>query len=172
MKKSATVYWLLPSAPKRELFCEIIRILRRELAGPNFEPHLTLAVAQKGRLSPAKVLRQIRAQPVRLSIREIAFSAQFTKTLFVRFRSTPALGRLIHDLGDAAEARWKAPQDPHVSLLYKRLPRDAQREMARVIKLPFRAVTFDKIAAVRCSIPTKDATDVRAWRMIAKKSLR
>src|SRR5438270_12986969 len=97
MKKTATFYWLLPAKPQRDLFCAVIRILRRELGAPSFEPHVTLFAATNND-APAKVLRQFRSQPIRLSVRGVAHSAKLTKTLFVRFKPAPALRKLIRDL--------------------------------------------------------------------------
>jgi 2'-5' RNA ligase len=172
MKKTAIVYWLLPAKPERELFCSIIRILRKAFNAPNFEPHLTLFVTAKDRQQPSKVLRQIRSRPIRLRARGVAFSPKFTKTLYVRFKSSPALRKLNGKVGRAAKSSAKAPGDPHVSLLYKKLPRAAQKELAAVMRLPFRSVVFDSIAAVRLTLPVRTRGDVEKWKIVAKKSLR
>ena len=172
-KKTAIVYWLLPAKPQRDLFCEIVRILRKEFEAPNFEPHLTLFVTTKDRQSPAKVLQQIRSRPIRLNVRGVAFSPKFTKTLYVRFKPNPPLRKLVLDLGRAAKSRAKSPTDPHVSLLYKKTSRAAaQKELARVMRLPFRTALFDSIAAVQMTLPVRTRADVEAWRIVAKKSLR
>jgi hypothetical protein len=57
-------------------------------------------------------------------------------------------------------------------LLYKKLPRAAKRELAAVMKLPFRSVVFDSIAVVRCPSPSRTKADVEAWKILATKSLR
>src|SRR5919108_1637272 len=139
MKKSALVYELLPAKPERDLFCDVIRILRKEFRAPNFEPHLTLSVTTKDRVSPVKVLRQIRSRSIRLSVRGVAQSPKFTKTLFVRFKSSPQLRKLVSELGRAAGLSMKPPTDPHVSLLYKKMPAATKKELAKMIKLPFRS---------------------------------
>src|SRR5262245_28868973 len=113
MKKTATIYWLLPAKPERDLFCDVIRILRKEFGAPNFEPHLTLFVTTKDRQSPGKILRQIRSRPIRLKVRSVAHSPKFTKTLFVRFKSSPALRTLTTELGRATKSSAKSPSDPH-----------------------------------------------------------
>jgi 2'-5' RNA ligase len=172
MKKTAIVYWLLPAKPERDLFCEVVRILRKEFRGPNFEPHVTLFSTAKDGTSPKKVLKQISTGPIRLTTRDVGFSSEFTKTLFVRFKSSPALRKLAADFGRAAKSRTKGPSDPHVSLLYKKLPRSAKKELAAVMRLPFRTVVFDSIAAVRCASPSRTKADVQAWKILAKKSLR
>ena len=181
MKKTVIVYWLLPAKPERELFCEIVRILRKEFRGPNFEPHLTLFSTAKdrsaigrirrGEQSPNKVLKQISLRPIRLTASGVAFSSAFTRTLFVRLKSSPLLRKLVTDLGRAAKSPAKAPSDPHVSLLYKKLPRATKKELAAVMKLPFRTVVFDSIAAVRCVSPSRTAADVESWRILGKKTL-
>ena len=172
MKKVATVYWLLLAKPERDLFCEVVRILRKEFRAPNFEPHLTLFSASKDRESPKKILNQISIRPIRLTTRGVGFSPKFTKTLFVRFKSSDALRKLVGDLGRATKSRAKAPGDPHVSLLYKKLPRAAKKQLAAVMKLPFRSVVFDSIAAVRLTLPVRTGADVEKWKIIAKKLLR
>jgi len=172
MKKTATVYWLLPAKPERELFCNIIRILRKEFRAPNFEPHLTLFLNGKDTISPRKVLRKIRLRPVRLRARGVSFSQKFTKTLFVRFNSGPALRKLVTHVARVAKSRAKAPKDPHVSLLYRKMSRAAKKEMASVLQLPFRQVVFDTVVAVRLSLPVQTGTDVERWKIVARKSLR
>jgi 2'-5' RNA ligase len=171
-KKTATVYWAIPAKPERDLFCSIVRILRKQFRAPNFEPHLTLFSTTKDYHSPKKALRQIRSRPVRLAVRGVAFSPKFTKTLFVRFKPSPALRKLVADVARANKSRAKAPRDPHVSLLYKRMSRTVKKEMAAVLRLPFRTAVFDSIAAVRLTLPVCTGADVEKWKIVAKKSLR
>lgn len=170
-KKSITVYWLSPAEPERELFAEIIRILARQFDAPRFEPHVTLFAAPQDRQSASKTLRQISASPIRLKIRGISHSTKFTKTLFVRLSSSAALKRLIVDLAHVTKSRTKSLADPHVSLLYKRIPTAAKKMLTSTIKLPFHEVVFDSIKAVRCRVPVQARSDVKAWRVIATKSL-
>ena len=171
-KNSAIVYWLMPADPERELFCEIIRILNKQFEAPNFDPHLTVLVAKEDPESPADVLKQIKASPIRLAVQEIGFADEFTKTLFVRMKSSKLLEKLITDLGRAAKSGTETVHDPHVSLLYKKLATPVKKELASTIRLPFSEVTFDSIKAVRCDLPVESSADVEAWRVVATKSLR
>jgi len=171
MKKIAIVYWLLPAKPERDLFCEVIHILRKEFGAPNFEPHLTLFATTKDRQPPKRVLKQISSRRIRLSTGGVSFSSKFTKTLFVRFKSSPELRKLVGDVAGAARLRAKPPTDPHVSLIYKKTPQWVKKELAIAIKLPFRTVVFDSIAAVRLTLPVRTGADVRKWKIIARKSL-
>jgi len=177
MKKIATVYWLLPAKPERDLLCDVVRILRKEFRAPDFEPHVTLFStksqgSRKLSASPKQVLRQISTRPIRLTTRGVGFSSEFTKTLFLRFESSPALRKLATDFGRASKSRARTPNNPHLSLLYKKLPRATKKELATVMKLPFRSVVFDSIAIVRCASPSRTKADVEAWKILATKSLR
>ena len=170
-KRTAIVYWLLPARDKRELFCDIIRILYKEFDAPNFEPHLTVFAAKESGHSLKEVFEK-RFLPIRLRVRNVGFSSQFRKTVFIRFLPSVPLNNLMTDLAHATKSSPKPVRDPHLSLIYKNIPAATKRELARTIRLPFREVLFDSIAAVRCVSPTKTKADVEAWRMIAKKPLR
>lgn len=166
MKKPITICWLTPAKPYRGLFNELIRVLARELDAPKFEPHLTIGRVEH-RQSARALLRQIKAAPIRLRVRGTGFSRKFTKTVFVRFYRAKALENLIVNLG----ANRQSLRDPHMSLVYKRLPSRVKKELAATIKLPFREVVFDSIKAVRCISPTRTRHDVESWHMVATKRL-
>jgi hypothetical protein len=166
MKKRITIYWLIPARPERELFRELIRILSEQYRAAVFKPHLTLCHAS-GKESNRKLLRDVGIEPIRLRVRGISHSSKFTKTLFVQFRLSESLRKLVSQLGsDPAALR-----DPHVSLLYKHLPEKTRRELAATIRLPFQEVTFDTVRAMSCVSPTETQADVKSWRTILTKRL-
>jgi hypothetical protein len=47
-----------------------------------------------------------------------------------------------------------------------------KKELAAVIKLPFRAMLFDSVAAVRLTLPVRTSDDVEKWKIVARKPLR
>ena len=171
-KQTATAYWLLPAKPQRELLCEIVRILFKQFHAPNFEPHVTLLVTEKNGIKPGKVLQQISASPIRLRVSGTAFSSKFTKTLFLQFKSNPALKELVVNLARNTKTKRRSLPDPHVSLVYKDLPTPVKAALAAMIRLPFREIVFDSIQAVHLTLPVRNPADVEAWRVVAKKSLR
>jgi hypothetical protein len=171
MKRRVIAYWLIPATSERELFRKLIRILAREFDAPLFEPHLTLFATSENPTSPKKILQNIDARPIRLRIRGIAFSPKYTKTLFVRFAPSKSLENIVADVGDAVKAQVNVPRDPHVSLVYKKLPKRTKEELVSAMKFPLREVLFDSIKAVRSSSPTETAADVKAWRVVAARRL-
>ena len=171
-KSIAIVYWLIPTKPQRDFFSEAIRILSEQFNAPSFEPHLTIIVTPEIGLSPRKILKQIRTSPISLEVRGIGFSSKFTKTLFIRFTSNKSLAKLVVDLARETQSPAKSAHDPHVSLIYKKMPTSRKKELASTIQLPFSTVLFDSIKAVRCASPTRTRSDVEAWHVVTKKSLR
>jgi hypothetical protein len=171
-RKTAVVYWLTPAPPERELFGSIIRILAEELDAPLFEPHLSLFSSGDDHELAKKLLREVTAKRLSLAIRDVQFSGAFTKTLFVRFRSSTPLNRLVRAMQRRAGRRLRKIFEPHLSLCYKSLPAKSKRELVSAIKLPLRRVSFDSIKAVACARPTRTAHDVKTWQVISRRKLR
>ena len=171
MKRRVPIFWLIPARDAKELLADIIGILSGQLKAPAFEPHLTLFAARTSTQSAVSALHQIDFTPVRLNVHHVAFSAKFTKTLFVCFEPNQALRKLLAALARATDSRETSLRDPHVSLLYKKLPASVKKELASTIRLPFRKVTFDLLKVVSCKSPTQTASDVRGWRPLAAKRL-
>jgi len=170
-KSSRIAYWLVPTKPERELFCELIRILADELNAPCFEPHLTLCVTRENAQSACRRLERVGAKPVRLCIEGLDCSTRFTKTLFVRFRRNRALDHLHASLLATEKKSASILQDPHLSLLYKRMPTTAKRDLLSGIHLPLSEVAFDSIKVVHCVSPTVTRADIESWQVVATKSL-
>jgi hypothetical protein len=169
-KKMLVAYWLTLARPERDLFVEMIRILAAELGAVPFEPHLTICVVPNTKTA-RDVVRQISISPIRLRIKGVSVSSKFTKTLFVRFERNAALDKLDARLRRAGKVPKGVLRDPHVSLLYQRLPMSAKRQLASGIRLPFKEVLFDSIKAVRCNLPMETPADVKSWRTVATKKL-
>ena len=153
-KKILIAYWLTLARPERDLFGEIIRILAEELDAVPFEPHLSICVSSDT-AAARDVIKQMSSSRIRLRIKGVSFSDAFTKTLFVRFERNAALDDLNARMRRAAKVSKGILRDPHVSLLYKTMPRSAKKELATTIRLPFEEVTFDSIKAIRA---------VRRWK--------
>ena len=166
-KAQAIAYWLLPERAAREVFSREITKLARPLSAPLFEPHVTIFIAPESSRPALEVLRELEPVNIELTIHSIRFSEQFTKTLFVQFETNSTL----QHLGDAI---WKASGaqdcyliDPHLSLVYAKLPPETNQRLADKIRLPFREVCFTSICAMRCARPTTTAIEVEQWKLLA-----
>ncbi len=159
-ESAVTVLWLLPAGAAADYFRETIARLAGRYDAPVFAPHLTLG------LGSAKLIDDLRGKPLELVVTSLESSAEFTKTLFVRFQLSPALAQLRASLGMNA-----ADYDPHLSLLYHEMPLGEKRRLAASLQVPFSRVRFTVVQAVRCALPVAISADVAAWATIARKSL-
>ena len=173
-RQTVIAYWLIPSEPAHSFFQRIINDLARRLDAPVFEPHVTVHVGADQADAAAKALEKAASESelVRLTPLRIDQSDEFIKTLFVQFAMTAELGKINSVIRHAANDSSQYELKPHLSLLYKNLAAATRRELAASINVPFSAVTFNAIKAVRCVSPTQTGTDVEAWELIAARKLR
>jgi hypothetical protein len=171
--KTTLAFWLIPTEPAQRFFASTIADLAARYGAPVFEPHLTVYAARKGDENPVEILRRALdgCEPFRLSIGDIQWSDEFTKTVFVRFEASTRLSRLSRALQDVSGSRDEYVLDPHVSLIYKEMAQEAKVEVASSIRLPFNEVLFDCAKAVVCPTPIRSRTDVEAWRVVASRTL-
>jgi hypothetical protein len=173
MPHTAIAYWLMPAEPARCYFEKVIADLAAKHDAPVFKPHLTIYVGSNrpGAIEEILLRAAIDCEPIQLEVLEVRQSDEFTKTLFVQFGSNAKLQRLNETICEPSQTSSDYQLEPHLSLLYKKMPILARRELAGSIKLPFSTVVFDSIKAVRCVSPTCNRADVEAWRIIATKAL-
>jgi len=167
IRAHAIAYWLLPERAEREVFSREIRELAERFDGPLFEPHVTIFIAPENSRAPLEVLREVGPVDIELAIHSIRFSEQFAKTLFVQFERNSALQQLGDAIWKAERARNRYLIDPHLSLLYAKLPSKTKQRLADNIRLPFRKVGFTSICVMRCARPTTSAIEVEQWKLLA-----
>ena len=170
MDSYAIAYWSMPAGAARKFFERTIRELGMRFAAPLFEPHLTLFVAPEGSRAPREVLGEVPSPDLVLAAREIGWSEKFTETLFVRFERNQTLLDLIELIRKSSGGSERYQIDPHLSLIYKRLPAKTKRALAEEIQMPFSEVRFKGICAMHCKSPTKTVDDVRQWKLLATQN--
>jgi hypothetical protein len=166
-------YWLTSAEPARSHFASLIGDLAARFDAPVFEPHLTVYVAQPANENAGEVLERALAdcKPYRLSISGIDFSEEFTKTLFVQFENNDELAALNAKFRSASASQRHYELNPHLSLIYKTMPRETKEEIARSLSLPFSEVVFDGAKAVISPAKIESREDVEAWRVVATRQL-
>jgi putative hydrolase of the HAD superfamily len=166
-------YWLIPAEPARSFFQGVINDLARRYNAPLFEPHVTVYVGSNRAAAAESVISEAArvSKPIKLNALEIGHSSEFIKTLFVQFALNAELRQLNEIIRNTAQDSAHYELKPHLSLLYKKMPVAARRDLARSIKVPFSEVTFDALKAVRCISPTRSRGDVDAWCAVTTKKL-
>jgi len=172
-KQIVIAYWLIPAEPARSFSQGMINDLACRYDAPLFEPHVTVHVAANRADAAEKAISKAvrECQPVKLKVLEIDHSDVFIKTLFVQFARNRKLQRLNTIIRNAAQDSSHYELNPHLSLLYKKIPAEVRAELADSIRVPFLEVTFDALQAVRCVSPTDHSAEVEAWRVVATKKL-
>ncbi|MDQ6859930.1 MAG: hypothetical protein M3032_02060 [Verrucomicrobiota bacterium] len=163
-------FWLTPAAGAREFFSALIKELAERYDAPLFEPHVTLNAGVLTEERAVEVLRNLSIrESIELEVEGIEFSARYTKTLFVQFRSTPQIEALSAELSKAVSGDYEL--NPHLSLLYQELPDKTKADAARAIALAFSSVLFDRVAAVLIPSAIRAREDVEAWQTVASRRL-
>jgi hypothetical protein len=94
------------------------------------------------------------------------YTDRFTKTLFLQFVES-AVAQLMFE---AARDCYASPSDyafnPHLSLIYKRLPEAKQRKLCQTLSAPRGNYTFDRVRMIETELPIEDAGPVRRWKAI------
>ena len=167
-RRIVIAYWLIPADPAHSFFQGVINDLARRYDAPVFEPHVTVHVGSKRAAAAESAVSQAAhaCKPIKLKALEIGHSSEFIKTLFVQFALNTELRQLNEIIRNAARDSSHSELKPHLSLLYKKMPAIARRELAYSIKVPFSEVIFDALKAVRCISPTQSRADVEAWRVV------
>lgn len=168
-RRTVIAYWLSPVEPARSFFQEVINDLGRQCDAPLFEPHVTVHVGSNRADAAGSALSEAArvCKPIKLKALEIGHSGEFIKTLFMQFALNTELRQLNEIIRNAARDSSHYELKPHLSLLYKKMPAVARRELMDSIMAPFSEVTFDALKAVRCISPTRTRADVEAWRVVA-----
>ena len=167
-------FWLVPAKPAHDFFASLIAQLAARFDAPIFEPHLTVYVTNLGNENPDESLKRALddCRAFYLSIRGIAYSDEFTKTVFVQFQPNDELRRLTTDFRRASHLQNEYQLSPHLSLIYKTMSHQTKEEIVNSLKLPFCDVLFDSTKAVISPAKIKSREDVEAWRMVAERTLR
>jgi putative hydrolase of the HAD superfamily len=159
--------WLVPAEPLRESLRAIVDRLAAAFDAVPFEPHVTLFCGASSEAEARAVTERIarRFGPVELTADRLGHTTAFTKTLFVQFRPSAA----ATELSDVARSYSPGSNyrfDPHLSLLYKRLPVESQRTLAATIETPAETYRFDRLRLTETELPIEDARPVRLWRTV------
>jgi hypothetical protein len=61
--------------------------------------------------------------------------------------------------------------NPHLSLLYKKLPEAKREELGKALDIPMGTYSFDRIRVIETELPIEDAGPVRRWRVVCEAEL-
>ena len=166
-------FWLVPAADDRDYLSSLIDLLAVRFDAPRFEPHVTLFGATDLTAErAAQVLDELpRMKPIKLAVDRVEYSEKYTKTLFVQFDESAKASALTESIRAASGSANEYQLNPHLSLVYKKLPEREKAEVADSLELPFELVTFDVVKVITGAAKTSGREDVEAWHTIAERRL-
>jgi hypothetical protein len=96
--------------------------------------------------------------------------ARFDAPIFDQFQSNEEVTALSATFRAASTSQEKYELNPHLSLIYKTMPRETKAEIANSLSLPFHEVRFDAARAVISPAKIESREDVESWRIVATQS--
>ena len=160
--------WLTPQEPLATTLRALIRRLAADFDAVEFEPHVTLFCGPSKETEARATAGAIAARfpPVELGVDRLDYTDRFTKTLFVQFAELAAARRMFEAARDCYASASNYAFNPHLSLIYKRLPEAKQRELCQTLSASRGNYTFDRVRMIETELPIEDAGPVRRWKTI------
>ncbi len=158
--------WLLPSEEVRRELGLTIRTLSQLYRASVFPAHCTLLghITDKERTKVIKWLDKLNQPRIPFAVTGIAYSDFIWKTLYLQLRQDGSLNDLFDNLQEYLKGAVSYAFNPHISLLYKRLPLKSLEQLSNRIAVPAEGM-FYSIAL----FSTGDM--IKSWRMIHEKKL-
>ena len=146
-------------------------MLAERFDAPMFEPHLTIYSGPYPNSSAVdSIVRTAVANisPIRLRAAGLGHSREFTRTLFVKFEQNEILTELSRAFRkSSADEHYRL--EPHLSLVYARIPAERRDRLADDFRLPG-DILFDRVRAMETG-RTASKADVEHWRTAAENAL-
>lgn len=166
--------WLVPAEPARAALTAVIRRLAEQYNAPTFEPHVTV---YGGCLTDGDAMCELldtivtNVPPLTLTVKELDWTDEFFKTLFIAFESSDELADLCERMRRGLSRPAPYYLQPHLSLLYKQMPTDQKRRIIAGLDPPPSRITCDEARIVSPANPTAAWRDVASWRNVATRTL-
>jgi 2'-5' RNA ligase len=172
--KTKVSFWLIPSEEDRGFFQKIIDTLSLEYDAPSFTPHVTIYSGEYAPdESPAELIEKVtqEVQPFSLKVDKLLYTDEFTKTLFVQFKSSEILSKISQNLQSSSKNSSNFELNPHLSLIYKQMSEETKKNLTTSLTLPKSEVFFDEVRAISTPERVQKREDVESWKVIFIKKL-
>lgn len=161
-------FWLLPAEPFKRQLHSIVQKLAKKYDAIDFEPHVTIYSGPSEDDQTHAVARGIARLfslgeliPVKLD-----YTRAYTKTLFIQFQESEVLRHMSNAIKDRSARPMNYILNPHLSLLYKKMPAAKQAEICRTLDVPKGIYLFDRLRAVETEIPVTRPEQIKRWRTV------
>jgi 2'-5' RNA ligase len=157
--------WFVPPNPAFIRFSQLIDNLAVENVTHGFVPHVTILGRIEAR--PENIVENARALAARLrphtiSLKEVGWTSEFFKCLFVRVECTAHTLSAYDDAVDIFSGSPSIRYEPHLSLMYGNFPERTKERIIRRIG----SSSDDRFVVNSLHLYETDPTDVSSWRKI------
>lgn len=166
--------WLVPSQHDHNLLANIINNLANQYNAPVFEPHVTIytgVYTQKDKLAKIIAGSAEMVHSISLIVKEIGFSDNFFKTLFIEFEDNPVLTILSQKIRSELQYQEQHDLRPHLSLLYKTMCEREKQAIINRLNFTKPQVHLDEITAVIPGNLSQGWVDVEGWKLYFRQKL-
>ena len=165
--------WLTPRDPRRSLLRSTIHRLAEELDAVEFEPHVTVYCGQSTEEEASAIARRVATGfgPLELTAVRLDHTERYTKTLFVQFEESTLLREIFEVVAASYALQSDYVLNPHLSLLYKKLPANERRKLCQSLDVPMGNYRFDRVRMIETELPIEDDGPVRRWRVVCDQPL-
>jgi 2'-5' RNA ligase len=165
--------WLTPREPLRSVLRSTILRLAVEYDAVEFEPHVTVFCGPSTDDESRAIVRRIARQfpPIELTGGRLDHSELYTKTLFVQFHDSAVLRQIFKTAAAHCSQPSNYVLNPHLSLLYKKLPTVTLKKLSERLDVPMGGYAFDRVRVIETELPIEDDAPVRRWRTIFDEPL-
>ena len=159
-------FWLLPSPEDSVKLQSVIEDFAQRHDAPAFKPHLTLCHGQFSEEVTAWDNLPV-IEPISLPVIGVDSTAQYTKTLFLRFPRSENLVYTAQELLKQCPSKTDVlKMDPHISLLYADLPLSEKQKLAKNFIPPLSSVCFTEIRVIQHPATITRKEDIKVFREV------
>ena len=163
-KKTEFVIWLVPSKKDQQQLNEIIVNLSNLYDAPRFTPHLTVVKGSSHDINNViNKINNLQMEDIKLYSLGVFFEEALFKSLFIRLKNTSKLNNILTDIEEIVDKKNIYINDPHLSLLYKKISRDEKQHLSVVLNEIIRQITFSK--AVVIVSEDENWGNIRKWKI-------
>ncbi len=171
--KRVISFWLIPCKEHKHFYQEIIADLSRKFEAPLFEPHLTVFTGEFSDKQAINLIDSISINftAITISSKKIEYSDLYTKTFFINMDLPAPLVELSTMMRQICKTKSTFVLKPHISLIYKKMPKKIKDDLLTSISIPIKDIKFDKIKAIDTPEPVEIREHVESWREVYERKL-
>ena len=146
-------FWLILEKSDQRLIQGIINDFGKRFEAPSFLPHITVYGLVNTKLEYLSTIAEeisSNFKPFKVKLLNLAYSDEIWKTLYINIKLDKNLNTIYHHLQKNLRMINDYKFEPHLSLIYKKIPLNEKKEIISNFELK-QSVKIDKICIFKYS---------------------